>query len=282
MAESSGQLRIDLGPLAISRSSPVPLYLQLEDTLSREILAGRWVPGDHLPAEPVLAKHFGVSRSVVRQALSRLKEEGLVRRAHGAGTFVQSNRHRAWLVQDVAGFFRDEVRRRGSQVSSQVLALRLEPMPAWAADALGARERTPGVALERLRSVDGLLMVYDLNYLPADVEPAVRPLVADPQGSLYEVLEGAGYVVAGGRRIVDSVIAGSRFAPLLQIRPWDPLLVVEGVDWNANSEPFNCYRTWIRPDRMKVEVVVTAVSDQSQAPIALASAHSLRRNHRAG
>ena len=45
-----------LDSLAVARQSPVPLYLQLEDALSREIVAGRLVPGDQLPARPGYAE----------------------------------------------------------------------------------------------------------------------------------------------------------------------------------------------------------------------------------
>lgn len=247
---------IVLGPLAVDRRSPVPLYLQLEDVLSREIIAGRLSPGDQLPAEPDIAGHFGVSRSVVRQALMRLDQEGLVRRAHGAGTFVLRNRQRSWLVQDVAGFFRDEVERHGHEVTSEILRLGVEPMPLWATDALSVPEGSQGVVLERLRSVDGALTVYDLNYLIAELAPVVFQLEDDPHGSLYEVLQQEGLTVAGGRRIVDSVIAGQRFADILEVKAWEPLLVIEGVDWDRNLRAFDCYRTWIRPDRMKIEVQV--------------------------
>jgi GntR family transcriptional regulator len=247
---------IALGPLAVDRRSPVPLYLQLEDVLSREILAGRLGPGDQLPAEPDIAEHFGVSRSVVRQALARLGQEGLVRRAHGAGTFVLRNRQRSWLVQDVAGFFRDEVERRGHDVTSEILRLGVEPMPVWATDAMSVPEGTPGVVLERLRSVDGVLTVYDVNHLLSEFAPAVSELDGDPHGSLYEVLQRSGVTLAGGSRIVDSIIAGERFAEILQVKAWEPLLVIEGVDWDHNQRPFDCYRTWIRPDRMKIEVQV--------------------------
>jgi GntR family transcriptional regulator len=223
--------------------------------LSREILAERVSPGGQLPAEPVLAEHFGVSRSVVRQALARLEAAGLVRRAHGAGTFVLSSNQRSWLVQD-AGFFRDEAERGGHDVTSTVLRLGIDEMPLWATDALRTRAGTRGVVLERLRHVDGVVTVYDLNFLPEELAPIVAPLANESHGSLYEVLERHGLAVAGGRRIVGSVIAGERFAELLEVAALDPLLVVEGVDWDQSHTPFDCYRTWIRPDRMKIEVQV--------------------------
>jgi GntR family transcriptional regulator, transcriptional repressor for pyruvate dehydrogenase complex len=55
---------------------------------------GEWVterqlkPGDRLPSEPELAQHFGVARTVVREALSKLKTLGVIEVYQGKGAFV--------------------------------------------------------------------------------------------------------------------------------------------------------------------------------------------------
>ena len=45
-------------------------------------------PGDKLPTESEIMQSYGVSRTVVREALSRLQAAGLVETRHGIGTFV--------------------------------------------------------------------------------------------------------------------------------------------------------------------------------------------------
>ncbi|NVO12615.1 MAG: FadR family transcriptional regulator [Rhodoplanes sp.] len=57
-------------------------------TLSERIRNGVYRPGDKLPTEPVVMAEMGVSRTVVREALSRLQANGLVATRHGIGTFV--------------------------------------------------------------------------------------------------------------------------------------------------------------------------------------------------
>ncbi|HEY6356345.1 MAG TPA: FadR/GntR family transcriptional regulator [Burkholderiaceae bacterium] len=49
---------------------------------------GRLSPGDKLPTEAAFMGEFGVSRTVVREALSKLQASGLVETRHGVGTFV--------------------------------------------------------------------------------------------------------------------------------------------------------------------------------------------------
>lgn len=67
---------------------PRTLALQLVDTLAENIRGGQIVPGQRLPTEAALMAEHGVSRTVVREALSQLQASGLVETRHGIGTFV--------------------------------------------------------------------------------------------------------------------------------------------------------------------------------------------------
>ncbi|WP_229480978.1 MULTISPECIES: FadR/GntR family transcriptional regulator [Mycolicibacterium] len=56
--------------------------------LKDKILAGDLPPGHKLPSEAELIDEFGVSRTVVREAVTRLRAEGLVETFQGRGSFV--------------------------------------------------------------------------------------------------------------------------------------------------------------------------------------------------
>lgn len=57
-----------------------------------EITSGRYAKGDVLGSEKALAERFGVSRTILREALSRVKAEGLVVTRQGHGVIVQAPR----------------------------------------------------------------------------------------------------------------------------------------------------------------------------------------------
>lgn len=87
------------------------LAQQLVLDLSQQILAGELGAGSKLPTEQVIIKQRGVSRTVVREAMSRLQAEGLVETRHGIGTFVvdtarpgdfQGSKHVKGGAQDAA------------------------------------------------------------------------------------------------------------------------------------------------------------------------------------
>jgi GntR family transcriptional repressor for pyruvate dehydrogenase complex len=64
------------------------LALALVDALGERIRDGRLAIGAQLPTEAAVVAEFGVSRTVVREAISRLQAGGLVATRHGVGTFV--------------------------------------------------------------------------------------------------------------------------------------------------------------------------------------------------
>ena len=60
----------------------------IADRLRQAILEGTYAFGARLPAEREMARHFGTSRSTIRQALRQLEEQHLLTRRIGSGTFV--------------------------------------------------------------------------------------------------------------------------------------------------------------------------------------------------
>ncbi|HSW07654.1 FadR/GntR family transcriptional regulator [Aquabacterium sp.] len=63
---------------------------RLAERLSAQIQRGTLAPGDRLPTEAQLAATHGVSRSVVREAVHRIKSRGLLVSRQGSGVFVSA------------------------------------------------------------------------------------------------------------------------------------------------------------------------------------------------
>ena len=81
---------------ALPASAPSPLVQPrrgglvqtVVDHLQQQIQSGQLKPGDKLPTESAVMQALGVSRTVVREAISRLQASGQVQTRHGIGTFV--------------------------------------------------------------------------------------------------------------------------------------------------------------------------------------------------
>ncbi len=70
------------------RRRPRRLAKELIDALSEQIRSRALRPGDKLPTESAIMAEHGVSRTVVREAISGLQAAGFVETRHGIGTFV--------------------------------------------------------------------------------------------------------------------------------------------------------------------------------------------------
>jgi len=69
-----------------------PKYQRIADSLREAIRSGEYGPGDRLPGENDLMSTYGVARMTARQALSVLRDEGVVEARKGAGVFVRAFR----------------------------------------------------------------------------------------------------------------------------------------------------------------------------------------------
>jgi GntR family transcriptional repressor for pyruvate dehydrogenase complex len=72
-------------PVRLARES---LADRLAARLTQQIESGALAPGDKLPTEAKLAEEHGISRSVVREAVHRIKSRGLLVSRQGSGVFV--------------------------------------------------------------------------------------------------------------------------------------------------------------------------------------------------
>ena len=239
----------------IDRSSPLPLHHQLRVLLERQIATGKWTQGERLPSEPTLSEHYAVSRPTVRQALQALEQQGLINRQKGRGAFVNKSTSGSWLVQWAGGLFDDELSRRGLVVESQVLRAAVEPLPQWASDALELAPDTPGVALERLRSIAGEVALYGKNHLPSEYGDTLSELWTNPRASLYGTLRDQhGLEVASSSRIVEAVAAPRAVANLLGLPARAPVAYIQSLAREASGRAIDCFRAWLRTDRLRIAV----------------------------
>lgn len=91
---------------------------QVTEVLRHNVVNGVWSVGDVLPSESALANDFDVSRTVIREAVSRLKAEGMLSSRQGRGAFVASDRPRQ-------GFAIPERDVESQRKLAQILELRL-------------------------------------------------------------------------------------------------------------------------------------------------------------
>jgi GntR family transcriptional regulator len=201
--------------------------------------------GERFPTESELTTEFDVSRATVREAVRRLRTEGLLDARRGSGTFVV----RRELDEPVLGT--PELARAiigaGLAEESRVRHFAEGPAGAEAAASLGIEAETVVVWIERLRVAGGHPLALDRSAvaLPATCRRSL--LRADlASGSLYQAMsERCDIRVTGGRERVRAVACSAADRKLLRLDRGEGVLEVERLAF-AGQRPVEWRRSLLR------------------------------------
>ena len=100
---------------------------------------------------------------------------------------MAERRSNSWFLQSSHGFH-DEATRAGRTVTSEILRREVEELPQWAGHALDLPPGSMGVTLERVRYVDGVLVMYVVSHLLEDLADLIMAIDLE-HGSLYRALQ---------------------------------------------------------------------------------------------
>lgn len=231
----------------IIQDSSAPYYRQLYEILRKDIVEGERHPGDLLPSESELIDRFEVSRVTVRQAMDLLVQDGLVYRRRGLGTFVASPKIEQGLTQIIS--FSEDMRRRGFQAETAVLASYVMPAPQEIAEQLDIPAGEEIAYLQRLRLADGEPLSIESSYLVHRLCPGV--LQGDYANEpLREALENKYDLrLVRATQVIRAIAASKEQAQKLAISPGDPLFFIERVSFSQYDRPVEFLQLAHRGDR---------------------------------
>lgn len=234
-------------PRALDRSGPTPLWRQLQDDLVARLRSGEFDAG--FPGELALVEDYGVSRYTVRQALQRLRADGLVVAERGRQPRVSPAADVEQPLDTLYSLFAS-VEAAGLEQRSlvRVLDVRADGV---IADQLDLEGSTPLVHLERLRLAGGRPFAIDRVWLPADLARPV--LTADfTRTSLYAVLaERTGVRLDTSREDIRAVVPTAAERALLGCGPEVACLSIHRQG-RAAGRPVEWRHTMVRGDRFAV------------------------------
>ncbi len=243
-------------PGDIDRHAPVPMYRQLKHRIIDDITRLGLRPGDVLPGEHKLCAEFGVSRTVVRQALSQLEHQGVIERVKGKGTFVAHPKTPESLVHTLAGLY-EEVAARGGHVHSAVRRQEIIFADDEVAEALMVPVESPVVVIERVRYIDDEPWSWTTTYLPHDVGALVLDADLSDQ-SLYALLATHEIRAVRGVRSAEAASADAKQGALLGVGAGQALLVLRSVGFDESDRPMEYFIAYHRGDRSRFEFQLKA------------------------
>src|SRR5262245_7685905 len=147
----------------------VPLYYQVQHTISQRISRGEYPPGSQLPSESELSRELGVSRVTVREALRVLAQDGVLVKIQGRGTFVSDNPLVAQPSRNFTGYLED-LYDQLERVSVKKIDITRVPLTDEMRTNLALSEDEKEVIrIKRTRYVDDEPYAYTINVLPLEI-----------------------------------------------------------------------------------------------------------------
>jgi GntR family transcriptional regulator len=218
--------------------------------LRERLAAGAY--SERFPSETELTAEFEVSRATVREAIRRLREEGLLDARRGSGTFVVRQR----LDEPVIGApgLARAIVAAGLEEESRVLEADERPASAEVAAGLGLRPGEPIVWLERLRVAGGEPLALDRSALRLEKRHRRQVLGADlGHGSLYELLASrCDITITGATEQARAVTCSASDRSLLRLGRGEGALEVERVAYSG-TRPLELRRSLFRGNAYLVE-----------------------------
>lgn len=193
--------------------------------MKEKIDSGTWKPGEKLPAEPQLAKEFGVSRATIREAMQELVYSGQINRVRGVGSFVGKKTISYGMNQLVS--ISDLIRQNGYESSICHVKLDVGRPEKKHAAALELGEFEPVYKVQRVFAADGKPIVYEETVYPCHLLPGVTE--EDFYASSFEMMRNRGIFVQSSDGLVRPQRATPAIASLMKIPNGEPLLLMETV-----------------------------------------------------
>jgi len=228
--------------VAQTKTSPhaLPIYVQIAELLTRDIVAGRLIDGERLKPEREMAAELGVSVGTLRKALRDMGEKGLIEAVQGSGNYVRSGGD----TGTVYAMFRLELLEGGGLPRAEVLSLDHMDKPGDLPE-FGTSKR--GTRIRRLRTLNDTIIAVEEIWLDADAGIIEETTISDSLYATYRKALGLWILRAEDRVSLNKV---PDWAPVTYgPRPGDTVGYIERLSWSDRPDGIEFSRTWFDPAR---------------------------------
>lgn len=218
----------------------LPIYVQIAELLTRDIVSGRLIDGERLPPERDMAAALNVSVGTLRKALRDMGNKGLIDSVQGSGNYVRAGGD----TGSVYAMFRLELLDGGGLPRAQVLSLDHMDKPGDLPAFGTARAAT---RIRRLRRLNETIMGVEEIWLDADAGLIDASAMSESLYATYRKELGLWIQRAEDRVSLGPVPgwAPDAYAP----RPGQMVGYIERFSWADAPHPVEFSRTWFDPAR---------------------------------
>lgn len=238
----------------IDKTSAKPLHIQIEESIFQKLGSGEWAPGKLIPSENELSCIYGVSRTTVRNVITKLVQEDLLFRIPGKGTYVAEPKIVAHSLT-YAGI-REQLEQMGYEVSTRLISVDLEPVDQKILKHFPELDDPLFYVVRRLRMLKGEPLSIHTSYLPHAYCPGIDQYDLTSEQLCVVLSRAYGLIRAKAEETLESVAASPTEASLLNIFSGQPLLLLQDRILDSHGRTFEYSKVVFRGEKIRITLEI--------------------------
>ncbi|MGM0500127.1 MAG: GntR family transcriptional regulator [Bacillota bacterium] len=232
----------------INKTSPLPLYYQLKESLLKAVKNKEFDTGERLPSERELAEYHNISRMTVKKAVDILVDNGYLIRKQGSGTFV-TDYQESYSISPLLSFTK-EMEKKELNYTTKILNF-TEIKDQKIAKKMKLKPQANIFELERLRLIENKPFLLENTYLAADNFLNLKRDELE-NNSLFRIIKNKYNIkLSNAEAEVEAVIFDSSIAGKMQVKEGMLGLYFEQFSRNENKEIIEYTSAYYRNDNYK-------------------------------
>ncbi len=241
--------------IVLSREGALPLWRQLSDQLETAIRQGDLEPHSRIPSEPALCEIFGVSRPVVRSALSALAADGLAVKMPRKGMFVGAPPPESDFITSNLSVFEDMVA-RGHRVTTKTFDFTKREADTAEQEAFGLGPEDQVVHIGRVYLIDGTAITCTRISLPAVKVPGFEGLDVEGQSIFGLIRQHYQRRPQRAERWFNACHPTEEAAALMGLDAATPMIWIESIAYEADGTPLEYYRAYYNSEAARIHIAI--------------------------
>ncbi len=230
-----------------------------EEALMAYIIEHDLSYGDKLPSERDMCEMWGLNRSTLRSALSKLIDNGTFEARHGSGIYFLGKKY-SRMFRGLSSF-ESEISQQEIVHHSKVLVMEKVESDLRLAGIFGSVPEEPLWHLARMRYSNGISLQLESCYFRVDQFPGIGEYDFALE-SLYRVFtDRYGYVPTKGEEVISITMAGDD-ARYFEIEENAPLIRTESQTYDQNGNVLEYTVTLARPDKVNLSSTMIQLNNE--------------------
>lgn len=218
---------------------------QISAVLMRELKTGSFAAAERLPAEVDLAATLGVSRTVIRDALSDLEREGFIERVRGIGTVINRSIVQLQSRLDLKLEYNDLIIEAGCRATTDNVKVYTQNADTRICNLLDIDEGESVIVCEKRIMADFKPVIFSIDYIPSALLNGKAAEDFNWNGPVFDILDKeSGARVTSNITKVRAVIGDEGVRQMLKLPDGEALLLMEEVSYTKLCRPVMTSHTY--------------------------------------